>query len=823
MSAAPTTDQAQGVAEPEALAEEFAEPAPSVWSGVRARWQGRARSSVTLRYVVLPLLTVATVLSVGYLARTRLVLGPKLAEVMAREADQRGVDLYVGGMKPVGLTGIRFEQVRARVHRGHASVDARIDSVDVYPDVLASLRRGKLVPARIALDGGHVVLSRGAEAARNDVTKGGDKGSAGGASVGGIEKLEFVGRDLSVELRAGRAFASTRPLTMRRVEVRVEPARGLEPRSMSAYGELPDGTPFALSSSDHASGGTEFVLEPSGKARFDKWFKDQLPFAMQAERVTLCARCGRDAIALDGVEVVLPTFGPGLGVETPRALVEWDGAQASLELTDVAIAEQEADGAQVRMEHAGVSFDTGSGTYHGEVEVRERAGEGSLVVDLMWDAPARQLSGEMTAKGFKAGPLFALLQVDPLLHEGLIDGSIRATADLSADVLDLTVDARAEGAAATLPFITDERVEVESMAVAAEAVIDLTARAVSVTGGMFQLAEVAPLMFDGRVVDALGAYDFDAHVWSKSVEAEDLRRALPAQIARPLAGALLEGAFGFDVRVGGHTAYPDALRLDIDFDEHDVTVVRDAPMANVRALAATGAPWVGEGSELLQPSQGDWVELSSLPSHVPNTLLAAEDAAFKRHHGFDFGGLRRAMVHNMKVRRMERGGSTITQQLIKNLFLTRNKTALRKLQEAYLTWRIESELSKERILELYVNIAHWGKEMRGLGPAARHYFKSEPGELTAEQTALLATILPNPVRYGGHIERGFIASSRVTKFEHVMANLRYLGIISRDTYKANMRAAWRGEIGGLKLTVCADDEDAPDGADACVAVAAGEL
>ena len=822
MSAAPTTDPAQAVPEPEAPAEELAAPAPSAWSGVRARWRGRARSSGTLRFVVLPLLAVATALSMGYLARTRLVLGPKLAEVMAREADRRGVDLYVGEMKPVGLTGVRFERVRARAHSGHAGMDARIDAVDVYPDLLASLRSGRPVPARIALEGGHVVLSRGAESTARKAS-GGAKGGGGSGTVGGIEQLEFVGRDLSVELRAGRAFASTRPLKMRRVEVRIEPSRGLEPRSMSAYGELPDGTPFALSSSDHASGGTEFVLEPSGKARFDKWFKDQLPFAMQAERVTLCAGCGRDAIALDGVEVVLPTFGPGLGVETPRALVEWDGAQASLELTDVAIAEQEADGAQVRMEHAGVSFDTSSGTYHGEVEVRERSGEGSLVVDLTWDSPARQLSGEMTAKGFKAGPLFALLQVDPLLHAGLIDGSVRATADLSADVLDLTVDARAEGAAATLPFITDERVEVESMAVSAEAVVDLTARAVSVTGGMFQLAEVAPLMFDGRVVDARGAYDFDAHVWSKAVDAEALRRALPAQIARPLAGAELAGAFGFDVRVGGHTAYPDALRLDIDFDEHDVTVVRDAPMANVRALAATGAPWVGEGSELLQPSQGDWVELSSLPVHVPNTLLAAEDAAFKRHDGFDFRGLRRAMVHNMKVRRMERGGSTITQQLIKNLFLTRNKTALRKLQEAYLTWRIESELSKERILELYVNIAHWGTDMRGLGPAARHYFKSEPGELTVEQTALLATILPNPVRYGGHIERGFIASSRVTKFEHVMANLRYLGVISRDTYRANMRAAWRGEIGGLKLTVCADDEDAPDGADACVAVASGEL
>ena len=125
--------------------------------------------------------------------------------------------------------------------------------------------------------------------------------------------------------------------------------------------------------------------------------------------------------------------------------------------------------------------------------------------------------------------------------------------------------------------------------------------------------------------------------------------------------------------------------------------------------------------------------------------MVAEDSTFWSNPGFDFDGMREAIDRNISRGRLFAGGSTITQQLAKNLYLSPEKSLARKLQEAILAWRLELNLDKDRILELYLNVVEWGEGTYGAEAAARRYFGSSAGALSASQAATLAAMLPDPL------------------------------------------------------------------------------
>ncbi len=142
-----------------------------------------------------------------------------------------------------------------------------------------------------------------------------------------------------------------------------------------------------------------------------------------------------------------------------------------------------------------------------------------------------------------------------------------------------------------------------------------------------------------------------------------------------------------------------------------------------------------------------WVKLSQVSPYVIKAVLIGEDDKFWSHGGFDYEALQKALVADLKKGRFRAGGSTVSQQLAKNLYLTPAKNPLRKIKEAIITWRIERELSKKRIIELYLNVAEWGDGLFGIEAAARHYYGKSALELTATEAARLAAVLPNPLKY----------------------------------------------------------------------------
>ena len=145
--------------------------------------------------------------------------------------------------------------------------------------------------------------------------------------------------------------------------------------------------------------------------------------------------------------------------------------------------------------------------------------------------------------------------------------------------------------------------------------------------------------------------------------------------------------------------------------------------------------------------QQKWVSLNNVSPNLIKAVLIAEDDKFWKHEGFDYQAIERSIEKDIAAKKFKMGGSTISQQLAKNLYLSSSKNPVRKIKEAILTWRIEKKLSKRRILELYVNLVEWGDGIFGIDQAARHYYGISPARLTAQQASKLASILPNPIKF----------------------------------------------------------------------------
>lgn len=146
------------------------------------------------------------------------------------------------------------------------------------------------------------------------------------------------------------------------------------------------------------------------------------------------------------------------------------------------------------------------------------------------------------------------------------------------------------------------------------------------------------------------------------------------------------------------------------------------------------------------PVQQKWVPLARISPALQKAVVLSEDDLFWEHRGFNLDMLHKAFMRTVERGSYGAGASTITQQVAKNLWFTPERTLLRKIKEAVMTWRLERTLEKKRILELYLNVAEWGNGIYGAEAAAQHYFKKSAQKLTAREAAILAVMLPAPLK-----------------------------------------------------------------------------
>lgn len=149
----------------------------------------------------------------------------------------------------------------------------------------------------------------------------------------------------------------------------------------------------------------------------------------------------------------------------------------------------------------------------------------------------------------------------------------------------------------------------------------------------------------------------------------------------------------------------------------------------------------------LCPGSKDYTSIKQISPYLQKTVVLTEDSNFFNHHGFEWDVIQKNLREGWEKGVYKRGGSTITQQLAKNMFLNKNRTFLRKGLEAIITDRIEKTLSKKEILERYLNVVEFGKDIYGVKSAAAYYFKKSPKDLDVVESAFLAMVLPNPVKY----------------------------------------------------------------------------
>lgn len=221
--------------------------------------------------------------------------------------------------------------------------------------------------------------------------------------------------------------------------------------------------------------------------------------------------------------------------------------------------------------------------------------------------------------------------------------------------------------------------------------------------------------------------------------------AEPTPVQEVLSGLDLEGKLGLNLSIAFDASAWEDLKLDLRLDPV-CTVKREASvLANLLPALVNSSVSPPVSTKLpVGRSFADFVPLSLMPRHLPSAFLTSEDSKFFHHNGFDLDMIGHALAQDLESHAFGRGASTITQQLAKNLFLSNQRTVARKLEEAVLTWRLHKLLSKDRVLELYLNVIELGPGIRGVGQAARVYFGKDVPALTPLEAAHLAALAPNP-------------------------------------------------------------------------------
>jgi monofunctional biosynthetic peptidoglycan transglycosylase len=308
---------------------------------------------------------------------------------------------------------------------------------------------------------------------------------------------------------------------------------------------------------------------------------------------------------------------------------------------------------------------------------------------------------------------------------------------------------------------------------------------VTVDGGYVDLGDERKLRinYEGEVSLADSYFFATAHV--SDLDYQAAVDSLPPMLVPGKGAPRFVGPMTASVRMGGPLR--DKSIWDVEA-KLDLSRLKDAPPTD--GLIDFRGPFTHipleskrEQGIVLGPQNPNFIPLAQMPAYLYRAVTTSEDAGFFSHRGFDFQEMKASLVKAAEEGKVTRGASTITQQLAKNLFLSRERTYARKIREALITIALEANLSKKRLMEIYLNIIEWGPNLYGIGEAARHYFGKDARSLTVKEAAFLATIIPNPVRYHSFYERDALTPQWDQKLRFLLQRMRDAGWISWSQYE----------------------------------------
>jgi penicillin-binding protein 1A len=375
-------------------------------------------------------------------------------------------------------------------------------------------------------------------------------------------------------------------------------------------------------------------------------------------------------------------------------------------------------------------------------------------------------------------------------------GGVAATAGQAALTVvaqggETQVHARLQGSLDDLTLMGDALgpSPVGPLAMSGQAELDFDRRASRLTllGG--RLEPLGPLVLEAHgALDLLGDLPFSLEVTLPPVDFGALTAALPAALAPGPEAPRSAGAVSGRWRLGGPARRPIECTVEGDLDLAAVREQSRRAFASPLRATFTAHPAGDEAtSVVVGPENPDFVPLSTLPDYVVRAITTSEDAGFFGHHGFDFAELKNAAAAAGQAGRLGRGGSTITQQLAKNLYLSRERTLSRKVKEAFITVALEATTSKARLLEIYLNVIEWGPSLHGIGPAARRYFGKEARMLTPREACFLAVAIPSPLRTSAAVAAGVPPQRFQARLDELLGKLGAVGVLTPEALEAALQ------------------------------------
>jgi hypothetical protein len=518
---------------------------------------------------------------------------------------------------------------------------------------------------------------------------------------------------------------------------------------------------------DLAAAGVELVPDAggvrvvTGAVRLDARIgpvRGELAFARSAAELTLPhLRLGR----------VLAVGGAG------RLAAEAPGTPPGVELRDLAIGRLAAGGT---------------------LELRAAIDDAGVPRSLAIDVQPRDFAVAVRGDRIPLGGLAAFAPHGLVLDAAHATGQVALHRDAGRLVVD--VDGSVTGASVDHPFIAAAAVP---LAGAVHAQLAISSEAIAVSRAAIELG-AAHWTASGwlrRGTPASGQLDLALEV----APCGDLLATLPAELRGPLDGIVLGGTFGGRVRLAVDLAAPDGEGVDLVASVADAcSADAEPPAADVTRLAAISDQAFADGSHArIGRGQPGFTALHQLPSPVARAFVSAEDSRFFDHAGFDLTQIARSLEIDLRERRLARGGSTISQQLVKNAFLSQRRSLDRKLQEAILTWRLESRLTKPQILERYLNVIELGPRIWGIAAAARYWFDAGPRELSVRQAAFLAALTSEPTSMSRRVRRaGGLDPESAARTDVVLYAMRRDGAIDALQLEAARAAPLRFTQAALK-------------------------
>ena len=292
-------------------------------------------------------------------------------------------------------------------------------------------------------------------------------------------------------------------------------------------------------------------------------------------------------------------------------------------------------------------------------------------------------------------------------------------------------------------------------------------------------------------------WHFTATIDKSWFPADDLFGSLPKGLFSNLEGIKTRGELAYHFLLDIDFAQLDSLRFESELKEKDFRIMEygATPLSKMSEEFTYTAYENGMPvrSFPIGPSWEHFTPLDSISPLLRMSVMQSEDGAFFYHKGFLPDAIREALIYDLQVKRFARGGSTITMQLVKNVFLNRNKNFARKLEEALIVWLIETErlTSKERMYEVYLNIAEWGPLIYGIREASAYYFNKRPSQLTTEESIFLASIIPKPKHFrSSFAENGQLKENMEGYYKLIAGRLAQKGLISEieaDTIRPDIQ------------------------------------